>query len=126
MTLHKTAAIFHGLGGYQERFWVPWQKAFLEAKGFKVWTPSLPNQQNLNNIDRWINEITAKSPYDHFDLIVSHSTGNEFIQKLLLQNHFSVNHVVSIAGFINPSSDMQQPCIPQTNLQSSMQQRNHR
>lgn len=103
----KTAAIFHGLGGYQERSWVPWQKTFLETKEFEVWTPTLPNSKKLDSLDWWIEDIITNSPHHYYDLVVSHHSGSLLIEKLLSHDNFSAGHIISVVGFVKPSISAQ-------------------
>jgi len=104
--MKKTAAIFHGLGGSEDSFWIPWLKASLEANEFEVWTPSLPDCERFEDLDRWVRYVVAKSPYHHYNLMVGHSAGGPLILRLLSRADFTAEHVVSVAGFIKPLANM--------------------
>ncbi len=104
--MKKTAAIFHGLGGSEKSFWIPWLKASLEAKDFTVWTPNLPPCEKFDDLDLWVDDVVAKSPHRFFDLMIGHSAGCPLILRLLSRKDFSARHIISVAGFIKPSADM--------------------
>lgn len=105
--MKKTAAIFHGLGGSKKSFWIPWLQCSLEAEGFEVWVPSLPECDGFDDLDKWVHEVGAKSPHRAYDLMVGHSAGGSLILRLLSSADFSAKHAVSVAGFIKPLPDKQ-------------------
>jgi len=98
--MKKTAAIFHGLGGSEKSYWIPWLKDSLETKNFDVWTPSLSACEEFDELDKWVQEVAATTPHYHYDLMVGHSAGGPLILRLLSRNDFTASHVVSVAGFI--------------------------
>ncbi|MCB1936344.1 MAG: alpha/beta hydrolase [Nitrosomonas sp.] len=100
--MQKTAAIFHGLDGSENSFWIPWLKTSLETEGFDVWTPSLSACEGFEDLDKWVKEVAAIAPHNHFDLMVGHSAGGPLILRLLSRNDFTADHVISVAGFIQP------------------------
>lgn len=105
--MKKTAAIFHGLGGSEKSFWIPWLKNALAENEFDVWAPSLPECDGFNDLDQWVDVVSAKSPYRAYDLMVGHSAGGSLILRLLSNADFSANHAISVAGFIKPLPDNQ-------------------
>ncbi len=111
--MKKSAAIFHGLGCSEQSFWIPWLKASLQAEGFEVWTPCLPDCERFDDLELWVNDVVAKSSQRHYDLMVGHSAGGSLILRLLSRHDFSADHIVSVAGFIKPSVDMKDnPAVP--------------
>jgi len=100
--MKKTAAIFHGLGGSENSFWIPWLRISLEAKGFDVWTPSLSACEGFEDLDKWVKEVSVIAPCHHYDLMVGHSAGGPLILRLLSRNDFTTNQMISVAGFIKP------------------------
>jgi len=44
----KRAIILHGTDGNPESNWFPWLKARLEAEGYEVWVPLLPENHTPN------------------------------------------------------------------------------
>ena len=103
--MDKKAALFHGLGGSEKSFWIPWLKAALEKQGFDVWTPSLAPCDGFDDLDKWVREVAEKSPCRDFDLMVGHSAGGPLILRLLSRGDFSAKHIISVAGFIKSLSN---------------------
>ncbi len=100
--MNKTAAIFHGTGGSENSFWIPWLKNQLEQNGFDVWTPSLPADENGKaNLDVWLEESKKRAPHKQFDLMVAHSAGVAHMMRLL-SNGFQSKNVIGVAGFMKP------------------------
>ncbi len=102
---HRKAALFHGLGGSEKSFWIPWLKAELEQEGFDVWTPSLAPCEGFDDLDKWVREVVERSVCRDFDLMVGHSAGGPLILRLLSRGDFSAQHIISVAGFIKPLTD---------------------
>ncbi len=102
----KKAALFHGLGGSDQSFWLPWLKASLETQGFDVWAPTLPACDQFSDLNLWVDDVIASTPYQFFDLMVGHSAGGSLILRLLSRQDFSANHIISVAGFVKPSIEM--------------------
>jgi hypothetical protein len=105
MGMKKTAAIFHGLGGSENSFWIPWLKAALEAEGFDVWTPSLPACNGFDDLDAWVQAAAATAPHRDYDVMVGHSAGGTLILQLLSRNDFSARHAITVASFVKPLTD---------------------
>lgn len=105
--MRKTAALFHGLGGSEKSFWIPWLKTALIKQGFEVWTPSLSECDGFDDLDKWVQEVIMQSPHRDYDLMVGHSAGGPLILRLLSRSDFTAKHAISVAGFIKPFPDKQ-------------------
>lgn len=105
MNTKKTAAIFHGLGGSENSFWIPWLKAALKTEGMDVWTPSLSDCDGFDDLGQWVQEVAAAAPHRDYDLMVGHSAGGSLILRLLSCAGFSARHAVAVAGFVKPLTD---------------------
>ena len=79
----KTAAIFHGSGGSENSYWIPWLKGELQKNEYEVWTPSLSDCDGKPDLDEWVEKVESLAPRKHFDLMVGHSSGVPLILKLL-------------------------------------------
>ncbi len=103
----QSAAIFHGTNCSAESFWIPWIKAKLESRGYDVWTPSLPkNEDGFAHLNQWQEVIRKESPYQDYDLMIGHSAGVPLIFSLLSQGTLKTAHALLVAGFLNPIPEM--------------------
>ncbi|PIZ61954.1 hypothetical protein COY17_03310 [Candidatus Saccharibacteria bacterium CG_4_10_14_0_2_um_filter_52_9] len=76
------AVILHGTGGSPQSNWLPWLKADLENRGYKVWVPELPNNQTPNR--QVYNDFLFNSGWDFADnLVVGHSSGAVSVLNLI-------------------------------------------
>ncbi len=97
----KRVFIIHGWGGFSEEGWFPWLKKELEAKGFKVLVPQLPDTGNPR-IQKWVPALAeAVSTPDHQTYFVGHSMGCQTIARYLLTlgEGVKVGGAVFVAGF---------------------------
>ena len=100
-TIHKRVFIVHGWDGYPEEGWFPWLKKELEAKGFKVFVPQLPDAGNPR-IQKWVPALTkAVGNPDQQTYFVGHSIGCQTILRYLenLPADKKVGGAVFVAGW---------------------------
>jgi len=78
----KRALILHGTDGSPEGNWFPWLKTKLEAEGYDVWVPELPENHTPNR-ELYDNRILGSR--DMADTImVGHSSGAVEVLNLLM------------------------------------------
>lgn len=78
----KKAVILHGTDAGPDQNWFPWMKEKLEAKGYQVWVPDLPNNHTPNA--KVYNDFLFNSKWDFTDnLVIGHSSGAVSIFNLL-------------------------------------------
>ena len=78
----KKAVILHGTDGAPAYNWFPWLKTELQAKGYQVWIPELPNNHNPNR--QVYNDFLLGSDWDFTDnLVIGHSSGAVSVLNLL-------------------------------------------
>jgi len=99
--MSKRVFIIHGWEGYPEEGWFPWLKRELEAKGFEVKVPQMPDADNPR-IQNWvpaIAEIVGKP--DKNTYFVGHSVGCQAITRYIesLPEKSKVGGVIFVAGF---------------------------
>lgn len=97
----KRVFIVHGWDGYPEEGWFPWLKNELEAKGFEVFVPQLP-EADKPRIYNWVPKLAeAVGIPDEETYFVGHSMGCQTIARYLesLSANVKVGGVVFVAGF---------------------------
>jgi len=97
----KKVFIIHGWEGYPEENWFPWLKKELEAKGFEVFVPQMPDSDEPR-INKWIPKIAeVVGTADGDTYFVGHSMGCQAIARYLetLPEDTKVGGVIFVAGF---------------------------
>ncbi|HSX42512.1 MAG TPA: alpha/beta hydrolase [Candidatus Saccharimonadales bacterium] len=78
----KNALILHGTDGSPELIWIPWLRQKLEAKGYDVWAPLLPENHTPNR--QVYNDFLFGSGHDFTDnILIGHSSGAVEVLNLL-------------------------------------------
>jgi len=82
--MKKNALILHGTGATPKDNWFPWMRDRLEALGYEVWLPQLPNSA-APNVHAYTKFLLANPHWQYGDktLIVGHSSGAVEILALL-------------------------------------------
>ncbi len=99
--MQKRVFIIHGWDGFPEEGWFPWLKKELEARGFAVTVPQLP-EQGEPRINRWVPALAATvGTTDERTFFVGHSLGCQTIARYLssLPSKDRVGGAVFVAGF---------------------------
>ena len=99
--MRKRVFIVHGWDGYPEEGWFPWLKQKLQAKGFDVYVPQLPDAGNPR-IESWVPKLAeVVGIADENTYFVGHSMGCQTIARYLesLPNDVMVGGAVFVAGF---------------------------
>ncbi len=75
--------IVHGWYGSPHKDWIPWLKSELEARGFEVYAPEMPNPDKPN-IAEWVHmlKMSVGKP-DRNTFFVGHSIGCQTILRFL-------------------------------------------
>lgn len=83
MNTYKRAVILHGTDGNPESNWFPWLKEKLEAEGYAVWAPLLP--ENHTPSRQVYNDFLFGQGWDFTDnIVVGHSSGAVEVLNLLM------------------------------------------
>lgn len=97
----KNALILHGAGNNHSGNWIPWLKKELEGKGYKVWTPDLPDS-DIPNKEKWLNTIFLNKEwiFNSESVIIGHSAGATLILRILenIQEGIKINKAVLVSG----------------------------
>lgn len=113
----KRIFIIHGWEGHPEEGWFPWLKRELEARGFTVVVPQLPDPDHPR-IGHWIPALAAVvGAPDEQTYFVGHSMGCQAIARYLesLPEGASVGGAVFVAGFFKRLTGLgSEPGFPET------------
>jgi len=83
--------------------WFPWIKSQLEANGFEVFMPEMPEPYEPD-YEKWSEEF-EKLPLQEDTILVGHSCGGGFLVRWLSENKFKVGKVVLVAPWIDPNHE---------------------
>ncbi|MEK7184114.1 MAG: alpha/beta fold hydrolase [Patescibacteria group bacterium] len=112
----KRVFIIHGWDGYPNEGWFPWLKKELEAKGFDVVVPQLPDT-GRPRIQRWIPALAeVVGTADEYTYFVGHSMGCQAIARYLetLPEGVQVGGAVFVAGFFKYLTLEDDPDVQET------------
>ncbi|MBC7764377.1 alpha/beta hydrolase [Microbacteriaceae bacterium] len=97
----KRAVILHGTDGSPESNWLPWAKRQLEARGYSVFIPQLPecHTPNKSVYDSFLHE----SNWDFTDnVVIGHSSGATTVLNLLSSEWFPrIEKAILVGTFLN-------------------------
>ena len=94
------AHIIHGWSGFPEEAWFPGVKRALEAKGFEVSIPAMPNTDEPR-IEEWVGFLKEHVKPDETTYLIGHSIGCQTILRYLEQLDTKIAGAVFVAGFFN-------------------------
>lgn len=96
----KNALILHGAANNHTGNWFPWLKERLEEKGYKVWSPDLPNDQRPIQKE-WLETIFSNKDwqFNEESVIIGHSAGATLILRILdrLKDGEKINQAIFVA-----------------------------
>jgi len=80
----KNVLILHGTNNNSEGNWFPWLAKKLKSRGYKVWSPNLPDAENPDD-ERYSSYIFRNKEwsFNSETIIVGHSSGGVAALKLL-------------------------------------------
>lgn len=79
----KRAVILHGTDGVPDESWRPWLREKLEAEGYEVWIPALPENHTPNR--KVYGDFLFGQGWDFSDnLVIGHSSGAVEVLNLLM------------------------------------------
>lgn len=97
----KNAIILHGTSGTPEQFWFPWLKKELEAKGYAVWVPQLPEADTPKK-ELWIPYILEHGRFTAETIIVGHSAGSPATLAVLEKLQLTIKQAILVAAYFEP------------------------
>jgi len=97
----KKAYLIHMWSGNPKSVWYPWLKKELEAKGFLVVVPAMPNTDEPK-IEEWVGHLKEiVKEVDEETYFIGHSIGCQAIMRFLETLDVKVGGLVFVAGFFN-------------------------
>ncbi|MFA4845176.1 MAG: alpha/beta fold hydrolase [Patescibacteria group bacterium] len=105
----KRIFIVHGWDGYPEEGWFPWLRRELEARGFEVHVPQLP-EPGSPRMKNWVPALAkAVGTADEQTFFVGHSMGCQTIARYLasLPEGVQVGGAVFVAGFFKRLTNLE-------------------
>jgi leucyl-tRNA synthetase/predicted alpha/beta hydrolase family esterase len=89
--------LIHGISGDSNDNWFPWVKPRLEAKGYEVLIPDLPNSQRPT-IAEWTKALNKLGITKEDNLsIIAHSLGGPTAIEFIYKNKLPVNKLILVA-----------------------------
>lgn len=93
----KNAIIFHGTGCTPNSYWFASIKQSLEASGYEVWVPQLPDADHPT-IEQWL-PVALQGKFTEETVIVGHSAGAPLVLSVLENIEVQVHKAILVAGF---------------------------
>lgn len=94
------AYIIHGWDGSPQDCWIPWLKKELEAKGFEVTVPEMPDSENPK-IEPWVNKLKDTIEPGDETILIGHSIGCQAIMRYMQEVNEKIKAVFFVAGFVH-------------------------
>lgn len=95
----KRVFIVHGWEGSPEANWLPWMKRELEARGFQVIVPAMPDTDHPK-IDAWVEHLEKiVESSDDETYFIGHSIGCQAIARYIAKTKPQVTGVLFVAGW---------------------------
>lgn len=99
--MNKRVIIVHGWSGNPKSDWLPWLSEQLEAKGFSVIAPAMPNPDEPE-MESWVTTLSeAVGTVDNNTYFVGHSIGCQTILRYLETVSVPVGGAVFVAGWFS-------------------------
>ena len=97
----KRAVLLHGTSSHPTHNWQPWLKKELEAAGYEVWAPVLPDNDTPNR--QTYDDFLKKSGWDFTDnILIGHSSGATTVLNLLSTDWLPhIKAAVLVGAFLN-------------------------
>ncbi|HBK33545.1 TPA: hypothetical protein DEP34_03915 [Candidatus Uhrbacteria bacterium] len=118
--MQKRIFIVYGWGGHPGEGWFPWLKQELEARGFRVFIPKLPDAENPHK-EHWVPALAQVVGIpDAQTYFVGHSMGCQTIARYLtsLPSEARVGGAVFVAGFFKKLTNLETDEDTQTIVKS--------
>jgi len=96
----KRVIIVHRWDGEPDGDWYPWLREELEAKGFKVTVPAMPDTSEPK-IDAWVSHLKKiVGQPDEDTYFIGHSIGCQTIMRYLETSNAKIGGMIFVAGWL--------------------------
>jgi len=92
--------VLHGTGSNPESYWHPYIKEKLEAKGYNVSIPVLPNAEEAD-IKKGLPFILENETFDEKTILIGHSSGCPLILSVLENINCTIKQSILVSGFVD-------------------------
>ncbi len=96
----KNVVILHGTSETAESFWFPYITRELEAKGYMVRFPILPDADNPE-IEKWL-PVALQETYTEETVIIAHSAGCALALSILERLSQPIKQALLVSGYVRP------------------------
>lgn len=94
----ENAIILQGAGETQESFWLPYVKRELEKRGYEVWLPQLPGNDDPD-IKKTLPFVLKNGKFTKDTVIIAHSAGCPLALAVLQNINTKVRQMILVAGY---------------------------
>jgi predicted alpha/beta hydrolase family esterase len=99
----KNALILHGAANNSQGNWFPWLSRELKKRGYRLWSPDLPNSEEPT-LEEWLSAIFDNKDwqFNKESVIIGHSIGATLILRILekLSQSEKINKAILVAGVV--------------------------
>ena len=89
--------MFHGTGGTDKSFWFPYMKKELEAEGYSVSIPLLPDT-DAPDLKNWL-PVALKEEYTSETVLIGHSAGCPLQLSVLENINVRIKQAILVSGY---------------------------
>lgn len=97
----KNAILLQGAGETTQSFWLPYAKKELEKKGYEVWLPQLPDNDDPD-IKKSLPFVLKNGKFTKETIIIGRSAGCPLILSILENINVQIKQAILVAGFVTP------------------------
>lgn len=97
----KNAIILLGTGDSPRLYWFPYLAENLKRRGYRVWSPQLPNA-NEPNLQDWLPFVLKNGKFNKNTVLIGHSAGSQLILSILENINVKINKAILVSGYAEP------------------------
>jgi len=94
----KNVIILQGAGETQKSFWLPYVKRELNKRGYRVWLPQLPSNDNPD-IKKMLPFVLENGKFNKDTVIIAHSAGCPLALAVFQNIKTKIKQAILVAGY---------------------------